>query len=311
MPGIAFHKGEFMPLEQASIGIMTHALHYGTSIFEGIRGNWNEEDEKLYLFRLEEHYERLLAGCKIMRINLPYSVGELCNITTDMVQRSGYRQDIYVRPLAYKSEERVATLFLGHLEDGFSVFAIPFGAYLDLEAAARCCTSSWRRTQDSVIPPSIKIGGLYVNSILARTEAITNGFDEAILLNDRGQVSEGSGENLFLLKNGKLSTPSISDSVLPGITRNTIVELAQNELGIEVVERSITRSELYLADEIFLTGTAAHLTAVGSIDNIDVGNGTIGPATRQLQDMYFDVVRGKNPKYLHWCTPATPKLVEA
>jgi branched-chain amino acid aminotransferase len=311
MPGIAFHKGEFMPLEQASIGIMTHALHYGTSIFEGIRGNWNEEDEKLYLFRLEEHYERLLAGCKIMRINLPYSVSELCNITTDMVQRSGYRQDIYVRPIAYKSEERVATLFLGHLEDGFSVFAIPFGAYLDLEAAARCCTSSWRRTQDSVIPPSIKIGGLYVNSILARTEAITNGFDEAILLNDRGQVSEGSGENLFLLKNGKLSTPSISDSVLPGITRNTIVELAQNELGIEVVERSITRSELYLADEIFLTGTAAHLTAVGSIDNIDVGNGTMGPATRQLQDMYFDVVRGKNPKYLHWCTPATPKLVEA
>lgn len=311
MPGIAFHKGEFMALEQASIGIMTHALHYGTSIFEGIRGNWNEEDEKLYLFRLEEHYERLLAGCKIMRINLPYSVSELCNITTDMVQRSGYRQDIYVRPLAYKSEERVATLFLGHLEDGFSVFAIPFGAYLDLEAAARCCTSSWRRTQDSVIPPSIKIGGLYVNSILARTEAITNGFDEAILLNDRGQVSEGSGENLFLLKNGKLSTPSISDSVLPGITRDTIVELAQNELGIEVVERSITRSELYLADEIFLTGTAAHLTAVGSIDNIDVGNGTMGPATRQLQDMYFDVVRGKNPKYLHWCTPATPKLVEA
>ena len=311
MPGIAFHKGEFMPLEQATIGIMTHALHYGTSIFEGIRGNWNEEDEKLYLFRLEEHYERLLAGCKIMRINLPYSAGELCNITTNMVERSGYRQDIYVRPLAYKSEERVATLYLGHLEDGFTVFAIPFGAYLDLEAAARCCTSSWRRTQDSVIPPSIKIGGLYVNSILAKTEAVNNGFDEAILLNDRGQVSEGTGENLFLLKKGKLSTPSIADSVLPGITRDTVIELAQNELGIEVVERSITRSELYLADEIFLTGTAAHLTAVGSVDNINVGEGTMGPVTRQLQEMYFDVVRGKNSKYLHWCTPATPKLVEA
>ncbi len=311
MPGIAFHKGEFMPLEQATIGIMTHALHYGTSIFEGIRGNWNEEDEKLYLFRLEEHYERLLAGCKIMRINLPYSAGELCNITTNIVERSGYRQDIYIRPLAYKSEERVATLYLGHLEDGFSVFAIPFGAYLDLEAAARCCTSSWRRTQDSVIPPSIKIGGLYVNSILAKTEAVNNGFDEAILLNDRGQVSEGTGENLFLLKKGKLSTPSIADSVLPGITRDTVIELAQNELGIEVVERSITRSELYLADEIFLTGTAAHLTAVGSVDNINVGEGTMGPVTRQLQDMYFDVVRGKNSKYLHWCTPATPKLVEA
>ena len=311
MPGIAFHKGEFMPLEQATIGIMTHALHYGTSIFEGIRGNWNEEDEKLYLFRLEEHYERLLAGCKIMRINLPYSAGELCNITTNMVERSGYRQDIYIRPLAYKSEERVATLYLGHLEDGFSVFAIPFGAYLDLEAAARCCTSSWRRTQDSVIPPSIKIGGLYVNSILAKTEAVNNGFDEAILLNDRGQVSEGTGENLFLLKNGKLATPSIADSVLLGITRDTVIELAQEELGIEVVERSITRSELYLADEIFLTGTAAHLTAVGSLDNINVGEGTMGPVTRQLQEMYFDVVRGKNSKYLYWCTPATPKLVEA
>ena len=311
MPGIAFHKGEFMPLEQATIGIMTHALHYGTSIFEGIRGNWNEEDEKLYLFRLEEHYERLLAGCKIMRINLPYSAGELCNITTNMVERSGYRQDIYVRPLAYKSEERVATLYLGHLEDGFTVFAIPFGAYLDLEAAARCCTSSWRRTQDSVIPPSIKIGGLYVNSILAKTEAVNNGFDEAILLNDRGQVSEGTGENLFLLKNGKLATPSIADSVLLGITRDTVIELAQEELGIEVVERSITRSELYLADEIFLTGTAAHLTAVGSLDNINVGEGTMGPVTRQLQEMYFDVVRGKNSKYLYWCTPATPKLVEA
>ena len=311
MPGIAFHKGEFMPLEQASIGVMTHALHYGTSIFEGIRGNWNEEDEKLYLFRLEEHYERLLAGCKIMRIDLPYSVSELSNITTDMVERSGYRQDIYVRPIAYKSEERVATLNLNHLEDGFTVFAIPFGAYLDIEAAARCCTSSWRRAQDGVIPPSIKIAGLYVNSILAKTEAVKNGFDEAILLNDRGQVSEGTGENLFLLKKGKLSTPSIADSVLPGITRDTVIDLAQNELGIEVVERSITRSELYLADEIFLTGTAAHLTAVGSIDNIDVGEGTMGPVTRQLQDMYFDVVRGKNSKYLHWCTPATPKLVEA
>ncbi len=311
MPGIAFHKGELMPLEQATVGIMTHALHYGTSIFEGIRGNWNEEDEKLYLFRLEEHYERMLAGCKIMRINLPYSVSELSNITTDMVERCGYRQDIYVRPLAYKSEERVATLYLGHLEDGFSVFAIPFGAYLDLEAAARCCTSSWRRAQDGVIPPSVKIGGLYVNSILAKTEAVNTGFDEAILLNDRGQVSEGTGENLFLLKNGKLATPSIADSVLLGITRDTVIDLAQKELGIEVVERSITRSELYLADEIFLTGTAAHLTAVGSVDNINVGEGTMGPATRQLQEMYFDVVRGKNSKYLHWCTPATPKLVEA
>ena len=310
MPGVAFHKGEFMPLEEAKVGIMTHALHYGTSIFEGIRGNWNDETKTIYLFRLQEHYERMLNGCKVMRIRLPYSAEQLSQITSEMVERTGYQQDIYVRPLAYKSEERVATLNLGPLEDDFTVFAIPFGAYLDLESAQKCCTSSWRRTQDTAIPPSLKIGGLYVNNILAKTEAVNAGFDEAILLNDRGQVSEGAGENIFLIKDNILLTPTVADSVLPGITRHTVIELARNELGLEVIERTLTRSELYLADEIFLTGTAAHLTAVGSIDNINIGDGNMGSITRQLQDMYFKVVRGNNPKYMGWCTPITPKLAE-
>ncbi len=311
MPPVAFHKGKFMPLEQASVGIMTHALHYGTAVFEGIRGNWNAEDERTYIFRIREHFERLLAGCKIMRIRLPYSAQELCDITVQMVEKCGYTQDIYIRPIAYKSEERVAILNLDPLASSFTVLAVPFGAYMDLEAAARCCTSSWRRMEDTMIPPYLKISGLYVNSILAKTEAVLAGFDEAILLNQHGYVSEGTGENLFMYRGGRLITPPVEDNALPGITRNTVTDIARNEFGLEVVERHIPRSELYLADEVFLTGTAAHLTPVGSVDNHNIGNGDMGPVTRQLQTLYFDIVRGKVPKYLHWCTPVTTKLVSA
>ena len=309
MPPVAFHKGEFVPLEQASIGVMTHAFHYGTAVFEGIRGNWNAEAERTYIFRLREHYERLLTGCKIMRIRLPYSLQELCDITVDMVERCGHNEDIYIRPIAYKSAERVAILNLDPLEDGFTVLAVPFGAYIDVEGAIRCCTSSWRRMEDTVIPPNVKISGLYVNSILAKTDAVVAGFDEAILLNQQGYVCEGTGENLFIWRSGKLATPPLEDNVLPGITRDSVITLAHNELGLEVVERHISRSELYLADEVFLTGTAAHLTPVGSVDNHLIADGTEGQVTQRLQALYFDIVRGNNPKYLHWCTPATPKLV--
>ncbi|MBI2172390.1 MAG: branched-chain amino acid transaminase [Chloroflexi bacterium] len=308
MPVVAFHKGEFVPLEQASIGIMTHAFHYGTAVFEGVRGNWNAEQGRVYIFRLREHYERLLAGCKILRIKLPYTVQDLCDITLEMVERSGFTQDIYIRPIAYKSEERVAYLNLGGLADGFTVMAVPFGQYIDTEAPAKCCTSSWRRMEDTVIPPHVKISGLYVNGILAKTEAMAAGFDEAILLNDKGYVSEGSGENIFVYRQGQLATPPLVDNVLPGITRSCVMDISKNELGLEVVERHIPRSELYLADEMFLTGTAAHLTAVGSLDNQVIGDGSMGRLTRQLQDLYFDIVRGKNAKYLHWCTPATPRV---
>ncbi|MDO8750770.1 MAG: branched-chain amino acid transaminase [Dehalococcoidia bacterium] len=311
MPPVAFHKGQFMPLEQASIGIMTHAFHYGTAVFEGIRGNWNAEDEHTYIFRMREHYERLLAGCKVMRIRLPYSAQELCDITAQMVEMSGYTQDIYIRPIAYKSAERVAILNLDPLASSFSVMAVPFGAYMDLEAAARCCTSSWRRMEDTMIPPYLKISGLYVNSILAKTEAVLAGFDEAILLNQHGYVSEGTGENLFMYRGGKLITPPVEDNALPGITRNTVTDIARNEFGLQVVERHIPRSEVYLADEVFLTGTAAHLTPVGSLDNHLIADGTMGPITRQLQTLYFDIVRGKVPKYIHWCTPVSTKLVSA
>ena len=304
----AFLNGAFLPLADAKVGVMTHALHYGTSIFEGIRGNWNPEQQKTYVFRPREHYERFLRGCNLMRIKLEYTAEQLTDITLDLVKRCEYQQDIYIRPLAFKGEERVAVLKLQDLADSLVIFTIPLGSYLDLEAAANCCTSSWRRMEDTMIPPRAKIGGLYVNSVLAKTEATLSGFDEAILLNQDGHVSEGAGENIFLVINGKLITPSVSENILNGITRDAVIQIAKNELGLETVERSVRRSELYDAEECFLTGTAAHLTPVGHIDHYKIGNGDIGNITRQLQGLYFDVIRGRIPKYLHWCTPspATP-----
>ena len=308
---IAFMNGEFLPLSEAKVGVMTHALHYGTSVFEGIRGNWNPEQERLYVFRLREHFERFLQGCKIMRIKVPHTVEELSNITLELVERCGYQQDIYIRPLAFKGEERVAVLKLQDLTDSLVIFPIPLGAYLDLDTALRCCTSTWRRMEDTMIPPRAKIGGLYVNSVLAKTEATLAGFDEAILLTQQGYVSEGAAENIFMVVNGKLITPSVSDNILEGITRDAVIQIARNEMGLETVERSIRRSELYNADECFLTGTAAHITPVGYIDNIQVGDGETGPITKELQNLYFDVIRGRIPKYLHWCSPVPVTAAKA
>mgnify|MGYP001197341052 CR=1 FL=1 len=306
----AFFKGEVVPLEDARVSVMTHALHYGTGVFEGIRGNWNEEKGTVYIFRLREHYERLLRGCKILLLDIPYSADDLCKITVDLVERNGHQSDIYIRPLAYKSAEVVANLKLQDLASDFTLISVPFGNYLGTDVL-RCCTSSWRRVDDPMIPTQIKSSGIYVNSILAKTEATLAGFDEAILLNQDGHVAEGSGENLFMVAGGKLVTPSPEDNALPGITRETVSQLAQAELGLEVVHRRIDRSELYLADEVFLSGTAAHLTPVISLDSRDIGDGKAGPVSTKLQKMYFDVVVGRNSNYLHWCTAAVPKLVAA
>ena len=306
MPAIAYHKGSFMPLEEANVGIMTHALHYGTAVFEGIRGNWNSDHKKLYIFRLREHMERLLQGCSILRMTLPLSVDDLCNLTIQMVEKCGYTEDLYIRPVAYKSAEKVANLKLPELEDDFFVLAIPFGKYIDSDGAIRCCTSSWRRTDDTMIPPRVKLAGIYINSILAKSDAVLSGFDEAILLNQDGHVCEGSGENIFGIKDGIISTPSLDSNVLPGITRDTVKTLIQDELGLNLIERSIDRSELYLADEVFLTGTAAHLTPVGQIDHRNIRDGKTGPITKELSRLYFQIVRGDNPKYIDFCTPVSP-----
>lgn len=302
----AFLGGKQVRLEDAKVSIMTHALHYGTAAFEGIRGNWNEEHGKTYVFRLREHYERLLRGSRILKIELPYSVDDLCKITTDLLERCGYRQDVYIRPLAFKSAERVANLRLQELASDFSLMILPFGSYIDNDRAIRCQSSSWRRPDDVMMPTGVKLTGLYTTSILAKTEAIMAGFDEAILLNHDGHVSEGSGENIFIVQGDRVSTPGETDNCLLGITRDSVMTLCREELGIKVVERRIHRSELYLSDEIFLTGTAAHVTSVGELDNRKVGAGGIGKLTKQLQEMYAKVVTGRNPKYMSWCTPVVP-----
>lgn len=305
---LAFFKGEVVPLAEAKVSVMTHALHYATGVFEGIRGNWNEEKGVVYIFRLREHYERLLRGCRLLMLDIPYSLDDLCRITVDLVERNGHQQDIYIRPLAYKSAELVANLKLQDLASDFTLITVPFGNYLGTDLL-RCCTSSWRRPEDTMIPTHIKSSASYINSILAKTEATLAGFDEAIILNQKGQVCEGSGENIFMVSGGRLVTPVLEDNALPGFTRETIIQLAQSELGLGVVERSIDRSELYLAEEVFLTGTAAHLTPVIELDSRPIADGKAGPISSKLQDMYFNIVVGRNPKYLHWCTPATPRLV--
>lgn len=299
---LAFFEGEIVPVDSAKVGIMTHALHYGTAVFEGIRGNWNPIKEKMFVFRLKEHYERLIKGCKILNMDINYSVQDLCNITIDLIKASGYKEDIYIRPLAYKSEEKVANLKLHELDSSFALMIVPFGNYIDNEKPIRCQTSSWRRPHDSMMPTGVKLSGLYTTSILAKTEAIMAGFDEAILLNFDGSVSEGSGENLFMLRDGNLVTPSETENCLLGITRDCVFEIASNEFGMEIKSRKIHRSEIYLADEVFLTGTAAHITSVGQLDNRNISSGNIGEFTKKMQDKYFKIVKGDEQKYIKWCT---------
>jgi len=299
---MAFFHGNIVPISEAKVSVMTHALHYGTAVFEGVRGNWNEAQNKLFVFRMAEHYDRLLQGCRMMMMDIPYSTEDLCNITIELLQSCGYKQDLYIRPLAYKSQELVANLRLQDLDSDFTLMAVPFGAYIDAEGAIDCTTSSWRRIDDTIIPPRVKISGHYVNSILAKTEATLAGFDEAIMLTQDGDVSEGSGENLFMVVNGSIFTPPVADNNLTGITRDSAITLAKDLLGIEVVERRIRRSELYLCDEVFLTGTAAHITPVGSLDRRPIGKGGVGPITTKLRDAYVEVIKGDNPDYIRWCT---------
>lgn len=284
---------------------MTHAIHYGTAVFEGIRGNWNNKQKQLYIFRLKDHYERLRRGCQVLNIDLPYSADKLCQTTIEVVAKGGFQEDIYIRPLAYKSSQNLG-LRVHNLEDDFLVFAFPWGPYLDMDSA-RCGVSSWVRPAGNMIPPRAKITGIYVNNSLAKTEAVLNGFDEAIMLTPDGYVSEGSGENIFLVINGKLVTPSSGNNILIGITRDTVMELAQNELGLETIERRIDRSELYTADECFLTGTAAHLTPVSEIDHRKISDGKVGKITKNIQTLYMESIRGSNQKYLKWCTPVYKK----
>jgi branched-chain amino acid aminotransferase len=302
MPRYAFFAGQIVPLAEAKVSIMTHALNYGTGCFEGIRAYWNEEQEQLYVFRLTEHFERMHRSCRIMRIHLPYSVSELNEITLELLAKEGYRQDIYVRPLAYKADELVGVR-LHDLTDGFAIFALPFGRYIEREEGAHVCISSWRRVDDNAVPARAKITGAYVNSAFAKTDAVLSGYDEALVLTQTGHISEGSAENFFMVRDGHLVTPPVTSNILEGITRETIIVLAREEMGLHTVQRSIDRSEVYICEEAFLTGTGVQVAAITQVEHRPIGTGTIGPVVSRLRELYFDVVRGRNPKYRHWCTP--------
>ncbi len=302
MPGHAYFRGQIVPVEEAKVSIMTHGFNYGTGCFEGIRGYWNEEAGQLYVFRISEHFERLHRSCHILRIHLPYSVTELNEITLELLRRDGHRQDIYIRPLAYKSDELIGVR-LHDLTDEFSMFAVPFGRYIENEEGAHVCISAWRRVDDNATPARAKITGAYINSALAKTDAVLSGFDEALVLTQTGHISEGSAENFFMVRNGSLVTPPVTSNILEGITRDTIIELAREEMGLPTIERSIDRSEVYVCQEAFLCGTGVQIAAITRVEHRPIGTGTIGPVVTRLRELYFDVVRGRNPKYGHWCTP--------
>lgn len=297
-----FMNGEFIPAERGFISVRTHAFAYGTGCFEGIRGYWNEEDQQVYLFRLREHYERLLRSCKILQIALPYTVDQLIEISIELVRRNGQRQDVYLRPVAYKGD-LIIGVRLHNLTDDFLLTSEPMGNYVEI-TGLHCGVSSWRRIDDNAMPARAKICGSYVNAAFAKSEAMQNGFDEAIMLTSEGNVSEGSAENIFLVTNGEFVTPASTENILLGITRDTLIKLGQRELGYVTQERQVDRTELYTADEIFLCGTGAQVAPVVSVDHRPVGTGEIGPVGRKLQELYFDVVRGKYPEYREqWCTP--------
>jgi branched-chain amino acid aminotransferase len=298
-----YAKGGFARYGDAKVGLLTHGLQYGTGCFEGIRGYWVPEESELFLVLLRDHYERLETSAKILTMSLPKSVDELVEITVELVLRNGYKADVYIRPFAYKAAEDVGVR-LHNVPDAFAIVPIPFTHYVDPNRGLDVCVSSWRRTDDTMAPPRAKITGLYVNSALAKSEAVQNGFDEAILLSHDGHVSEGSAENIFIVRRGVLYTPDPSQNVLEGVTRRAIMAIAHHELGLEVVERAIDRGELYAAQEVFFTGTAVGVAYVASVDRRPVGDGEIGPITKLLSSLYARIVTGREQRYLEWLTPA-------
>jgi branched-chain amino acid aminotransferase len=282
---------------------MTHAFNYGTGVFEGIRAYWNTEQKQLYILKLREHNERLERSAKLaLKTSLKYSLSELDKFTVELCRKNDYHEDIYIRPLYYKSQEKIGLGLIG-IDEDFCMFCSPFGDYLDISKGIRVCVSSWWRISAKSAPQGAKITGTYFNSSLAKAEALEKGYDEAILLSHQRTVAEGSGENLFMVKGGKLITPPLSETILPGITRVCVMKLAEQELGIKTTERQINQDELYSADELFFCGTGAQITPICEVDARRIGNGQTGAITKKLQAVYFAAVRGDNPKYADWLTP--------
>jgi branched-chain amino acid aminotransferase len=306
LPKYAYFGDKIIPYSDAKVGLLTHGLNYGTGVFGGIRGYWNEEEKELFVFRPADHFQRFLESTRLLRMELPQSREEAVKILIELIHKEDLHEDIYVRPLAFYKDEIIGVR-LHNVTPIMTISVLPFGRYLDKEEGAHVMFSSWRRIDDNMIPARGKICGAYVNSAMAKSDANLAGFDEAIMLNQDGHIAEGSAENVFILRKGKILTPPVTDNILEGITRNTMITLLRDELGMEVVERSIDKSEVYLADEAFMVATGAQVVAIARIDYRKLGSGSMGPVTQKVRDLYFDVVRGKVPKYRAWCHPVYGK----
>ena len=310
LPGYAYFEGKIVPYSEAKVGVMTHGLNYGTGCFGGIRGYWNGDEQQMFVFRPYDHFRRFLQSAKLLLMDLGHTEEELVNITLELLRTEGHHTDVYIRPLAYKADEIIGVR-LHNLRDAMTIFAVPYGQYVDNEEGLRVTISSWRRVNDNSIPARGKITGAYINSAFMKSDAMLAGYDEAIALNREGHVSEGSAENVFMLRDGVVITPPITDDILEGITRRTLITLIRDELGMECVERSIDRSELTVADEMWLCGTGVQLAAVTHVDRRPVGTGKMGPLVSDLRELFFDVVRGRVAKYRHWTTPVYVKEASA
>jgi branched-chain amino acid aminotransferase len=299
---LAYFKGNFVPIEEANINIMNHSFMYGTAVFEGIRAYWNEPEEELYIFRLREHFERMADSMKIMYLETKYSVEELVKITVELLRRNAPRTDTYIRPAAYKTAHRVGPSLDNNPSD-ICMFTVPFGDYFHGAEGLKVHVSSWRRVEDNAIPARAKIVGAYANTALAKTDAVMAGFDECIVLSENGHVSEGSAMNIFMVKRGQLITTPTTENILEGITRGSIMEIAEMELGLKTVSRTIDRSELYTADELFFCGTGAQIAPIIEVDKRKIGDGRSGSISNQVKDKYIAICRGENAKYHKWLTP--------
>jgi len=295
----AFFEGKIVPLADAKVSIATHGFLYGTSVFGGMRSYWNEEKKRLFVFRPYDHFRRLLQSARMMAMQSSYDEESLIELTLDLLRTDNWRQDIYMRPTFYKADLGIGVK-LHDLRDEFCMFVMAYEPYVKNDTDAHVTVSSWRRIDDNVIPARGKVAGAYANSALIKTDANRAGFDEALVLDNNGHVSEGSAMNFFMLRDGVLVTPPVTDNILEGITRKSVIELARSELGLPVVERSIDRTELFIAEEMFMTGTAAQITAVTKVDHRPVGAGVMGPITTKLRALYEDILRGKNKKYENW-----------
>lgn len=300
MNKIVYFNGKFVPEEKASVPITTHALHYGTGCFEGIRAYYNKDHDALYIFRMEDHYKRLFRSCKVMYISLPNTIAELCDITRNLVRKNFSQTDIYIRPLAYKSDPAVGNFNLKNLRDGFLIYTVPLGRHLDTQKGIRANISSWIRVSNNSIPPKAKITGSYANTSLAKTESAMAGFDEALMSDSIGNIVEGSAENIFIVKNNILITPPASDDILVGITRDTVKIIAKEKLKMDTVEKSISRKELYQADEVFLVGTGAEIAEVIEIDGKNIRKNKAKPIFTEISDIYFKMVHGELPEYMKY-----------